>query len=546
MQGSANALLLANIDTLANIRSDQDTWNQGDLLHLIPTASHNRFLIKCSFNNPQSEPLLRVDGRLIQADNSDSFSRYFAFDVPLLSSNTEYTLQLFDKKAKALCDPWPLSTFPSPSSEAKTLRVLTYTCAGGYPYYDVMSEQPFLSIAQRKKLLRRAMSFRPDVLIANGDHIYWDQRSQMESENPKASERARTWYNRFGQLDMTVSPSHPKNEAIIKRAVEPQISHIYGVSLRSTPSFFVGDDHDYFEGDKATTNFVTFPPSDDHLAFSRFTRNLFLPDFLPTKMQPGNLPGSGAPDRPTGISESFGTLRFGNLLEVLMYDCARHISLNASNAGLIPKDAEQWVCDRTQDEYVQQLIHIPSHPFGYSAGKWREWYPDVLESREQENMNESPKGDAYPASKLTTSTEKYLWQTGWLNQHQRIIEKLHEQNSRPGIIVSGDLHATGHAVITKSYGLDLKANPVHSILSGPIGTGTGWPSAARGTQPKPPMGIELTELAEIREKNGFAIIDVFKEQLEISLFQWRKNQNEKEIDSLEPYHRYTIARKGKH
>ena len=85
------------------------------------------------------------------------------------------------------------------------------------------------------------------------------------------------------------------------------------------------------------------------------------------------MPGSGAADRGPGISEAFGTLRYGRLVEALIYDCARFLSLKDKHAGLIPPEAESWLHARTQDDSVAQLLHIPSHPFGWSAGKWREW-----------------------------------------------------------------------------------------------------------------------------------------------------------------------------
>lgn len=32
----------------------------------------------------------------------------------------------------------------------------------------------FLPLAVRNRLLRRGLSFRPDAVVANGDHVYWD------------------------------------------------------------------------------------------------------------------------------------------------------------------------------------------------------------------------------------------------------------------------------------------------------------------------------------------------------------------------------------
>ena len=537
------ATAVTGVNFLTFGSDDNDGWHRGDLMHLIPSANHNRLLIKCSFRLPRSAPILHLDGRTIVGQLTDSSGRYFVFDVSSLAANKEYSLQLFDKKARALCDSWPLKTFPAPNFDSQSMRLLTYTCAGGYPDYP-FDEQPFLSIAQRQRLLRRALSFKPDVLIANGDHVYWDQRTLTESDDPRTRELARLWYQQFGELDLHQPAKGTQNESIIKRAVEPQISALYGVTLRSTPSFFVGDDHDYFEDDRANEKMVTLPPSSYQRSYSRFTRDLFLPEFLPDALRPPTLSGSGAADRPDGVSESFGTLRYGRLLEALIYDCARYLSLKGVVGGLVPPDAERWIQRRTADEYVRHLIHVPSHPFGYSAGKWREWYPDVADVGANSSVRGFQKAARSQPLRLTTEREKYLWQPGWLSQHQRLIESLRNQRNRPGIIVSGDLHATGHSLMTRSRNIDLGTNPVHAILSGPIGTGTGWPSAARGTPPKPAIGVDLEELTSVREKNGFTVLDIDQNTVEVKLFEWKRGQPEQEIDHLNPFHTYRIKRKA--
>ena len=69
--------------------------------------------------------------------------------------------------------------FPSPADSPERVRLLIYSCAGGH---DVLpdhmptdvSTHRFLTLAVRRRMLERAMSFAPDVVVANGDHIYWD------------------------------------------------------------------------------------------------------------------------------------------------------------------------------------------------------------------------------------------------------------------------------------------------------------------------------------------------------------------------------------
>ena len=48
---------------------------------------------------------------------------------------------------------------------------------------------------------------------------------------------------------------------MLKLAAGPQIVPVYGTDFRSTPVFFLQDDHDYFDNDEAFDEIVTFPPS---------------------------------------------------------------------------------------------------------------------------------------------------------------------------------------------------------------------------------------------------------------------------------------------
>ncbi|MEM7018226.1 MAG: hypothetical protein AAF512_12905 [Pseudomonadota bacterium] len=519
------------------------SWSAGELNHLIPTANHQRFAIKCSFKQAQqSDPALRVGEHSVTGKAADAERRFFSFDIDNLKPDTEYTLQLVGASNKPLCDAWPLRTFPAPDQNPEQVRVLIYTCAGGHPIMQSRNGgSVFLPIATRQRLLNRALSFQPQALIANGDHIYWDQRSWMESKNEALRKLSTAMYQRIGMLDRNLPAYGTSNEISLKAAANPQISDLYGVSLRSTPSYFINDDHDYFENDEAEDNFVTLPPYQYQLEFSRFVRNMYFPEFLPDANRPVAMSGSSAGDREPGISESFGTFRYGKLAEALLYDCGRYLSLKGESAGLIAPEAEKWLLDRTRDETVQQLFHVPSHPFGWSAGKWREWYPDVADSG-SENRKVVAKMHTGELFKLTKEQRKFMWQDGWWSQHQRLLEALNAQKKRAGIILSGDLHAIGHGKLEQSGNLDLRNNPVHTVLTGPLGTGTAWPSASRGTPPMTAIDIGMDPLTPAQEKNGFTILDIMPQGVRMRLFAWRNNEPEDVIDTLEPYHEVTIGR----
>jgi len=109
----------------------------------------------------------------------------------------------------------------------------------------------------RRRLLRRALSYAPDAVIANGDHIYWDQRTWLEVEHPGLRALASALYERIGRLDRQETAHSPDNEWALIAAAQPQIGDLYGVMLCSTPGFYLNDDHDYFENDEATQAFVT-------------------------------------------------------------------------------------------------------------------------------------------------------------------------------------------------------------------------------------------------------------------------------------------------
>ena len=518
-----------------------DGWRAGPLQHLIPAASHDRLAIKCSFAEPLDfVPMLRIGNRQVAGRSTDTARRFFSFDAASLAPDTEYPLQLADGGGSTLCDSWPLRTFPLPSAEPESVRFLAYTCAGGHP--DAAEGLAFLPLAVRQRLLRRALSFRPRALIAIGDHIYWDQVTLLHNRGEERGRAARAFYEQVGWLDRSLPALGTPNEASLKAAVGPQIAELYGVMLRSVPSYFVSDDHDYYENDDADPSMVTLPPDRYQVEFARFTRNAYLPEFLPDSERPLAMSGTGAGDREPGISEAFGTFRYGRLAEVLIYDCARFLSLKGNHAGLVPPEAEHWLHQRTRDQGVAQLFHVPSHPFGWSAGKWREWYPDVADL-DDGGATVSRIGDFAGSNfKLTTERPKYFWQAGWLHQHQRLLESMSSQSKRPGVVLSGDLHAIGHSVLERSGNLDLSGNPVHAVLTGPVGTLRGWPSAARGTPPLAATGLIHDIRGETFEKNGFALFDVTPSEITVRLFAWKTGEPESAIDDLEPYHTSVIRR----
>jgi hypothetical protein len=500
-------------------------WRAGAVRHLLPAVSHDRLLLKASFERPQAEsPILRAGSRSAQGVRTDSAGEFYAFDIEGLEPQRSYQLELIDSRGKALCDPWPISTFPRREATPKRFRLFVYTCAGGHPRtVNPDTGGPYwVSIENRRKMLLTGLAHKPDAVIAIGDHVYWDLRSPVGSVNLGNSATARRL---VGEFTRSAPVLETENERKLKQVVTPQICDLYGTLFRSTPMFFVQDDHDYFENDEATESIVTFPPDEFMLRLARTTQRLYYPEFLPDATRPLGLASTGAPDRAPGVSESYGTLRYGKLLEIMMYDCRRHLSLKGPAAGFVPETVEQWLLSRMTAQETGHVVNLPSTPIGWSAGKWGEWYPDLLQS-------DGTLGVAKP---------KYFWQPGWRLQHDRLLRAASSMRGIP-LFLSGDLHALAEGKIVRYGQLDLRSNPVATVLTGPISTGPkAWPSAWRGTPPRIPTALENEEGLKPLEKNGFSIIDFTEHSIEVQFFSWKLGEPEERLDNLKPFHRFAVT-----
>jgi hypothetical protein len=504
-----------------NPPAPEKDWDQGAIQHLIPTVSHDRMLIKASFTEPQvAAPELEVGDAKVRGQSNAAAGDFWQFDVTGLSPATLYTLSLKSAGGKALCEPWQLATFPAPDAMPERLRVMIYTCGGGH---DALNQGlpegkiSFLPSSLRRRLLQRGLSFKPDALIANGDQIYWDLRAPLSIKRTPEAVRARI----AGTFDRAQPVFGTANEAVFRRATGAQIMPQYGALLRSTPVFFMQDDHDYFDNDEATDDIITFPPDHFMLALARATRQLYYPEYLPDRNRPLGLPGASAADRPPGVAEAFGTLRYGKLAEILLYDVRRTVTLAGPSAVFLDGTVESWLKSRMTDREMIHLVNIPSNPPGWSAGKWGEWYPDILSKD----------------GKLTTDVPKPYWQSGWLKQHDRLMAEVAAMPGRIPLVISGDLHAIAEGRMQRSGALDFGKNPVVVILSGPLGTGDrGWPSAFRGIGATPSTHLTMVEDLKPIEENGFIIADFTKDGITVHYFRFSYHtQSPDVIDRLEPF-----------
>ena len=515
LQRSARLASLGAIGPLASgCWRGPGSADESSLAHLLPTASAHRFLIKASSKEQLGSAEIHIAGRHVEGVRTDTKGYFWAFDVDGLEPGSRYTLEL-RSEGRHLTDPWQLSTLPPPDAEPERVRILAYTCAGGHPLFGL-----WLPLDIRRRLLRRGLAFEPDLVVANGDHIYWDLDVGRAGQMMGGSELAKQQIGEFRRDEPILGG---ENETMLKRVVGPQVAELYGTLFRSVPVFFLRDDHDYFENDyylPTEDGFaqVTFPPRPFKLALARASQWLYYPEFLPAPDLPQSLPATGAADRPPGISEAFGTIRYGRLLEALCYDCKGFISMGSAEATLVPPGVERWLLDRMRSPHVQQLINIPSNPPGFTAGKWAEWYPDVLES----------------PGKLTADRDKPGWQRGWLAQHDRILAAASTMKRVP-LFLSGDIHSHAEALIRRSGHQNFGDNPVIALVAGTPGAG-GWPSEFRETRAKPSLVLEVDETLPALEENGFNIVDVERHRITVRFFRWNaKTDDPRSIDSLEPF-----------
>ena len=505
-------------------------WNAGPLKHIVPTANHERFLIKISLQAPVKEaPQLRVDDKRVAGSRTDVVGRCFQFDVTGLRPATTYELQLLDSGNSKLSDPWPLKTHPAPNAEVDHLRILAYTCGGGFDGPPFNGKSIWLDMTARRRLLARGLGFQPDVVFSNGDQIYWDIRT-IDSFPPALEEHIKEhWWGRFGTFDRSIPANYGENDTVLQAICDYQIGGLYGCSLRSIPSYFQTDDHDMFENDEFDAYLATLPAGEFGQIGEDVTQLRGYPEFLPTPGRPSYLWGSTGVGRAPDVNQFFGALRYGNLLEVLMYDCRRFADYKGIHARVVPRWTEDWLKSRTLKEDTHHLMHSPSLPFGYSSGKLGDWYPDAI------GLD----------GKLALDRPKEAWQSGWHAQCQRITEMLGSQKRRRAVIIEGDYHASAVGKMISSSQLKLKSNPVEIVLVGTLGSGDiAFPSSFRKVQNSPSLTVEMDQPLPISEKNGFTIIDVTPEKITFQLFTWRPPQTVEQIDSMEPVITYEVKGEG--
>ncbi|MCJ2049081.1 hypothetical protein [Methylobacterium sp. J-070] len=241
--GAGASLALGALPTISAAQiagpetSGQADWDAGEVDHLLPTSSHDRILIKASFRRPlDGAPAMLVGDRRVPGQRTDTPGAFWQFQADDLKPGTEHKLALIGGDGRALCQPWTLTTMPAPDDRPEKLRLLVYSCAGGHDLFAKAGTGfEFLSAATRQRLLRRGLSFAPDVLIANGDHVYWDLLAPRAAPKLGANPAALA----YARFDRSAPLLGGANEAALLKAAGEQITPLYGTLCRSTPVFFL-------------------------------------------------------------------------------------------------------------------------------------------------------------------------------------------------------------------------------------------------------------------------------------------------------------------
>ena len=470
--------------------------------HILASATHEKLAISVSLSKKTTKLELMLDNKvIIKGIQKDRIGTNWQFISDKLLSDHSYKLQLISE-GDLIYKPWNLKTFPGPDTKVENVSVMAFTCAGGPEGFKISGKEFFKPLKFRQKVFAEGLSLNPDFAISIGDHIYWDLRGENAPQVGRKNKLIKFFLGSYiglvyGSFNRSEEASSSKNEKVLKNIGNDQIASLYGTRFKSTPIFFIPDDHDYFENDDAEEKLVTFPADDFSKDAFKQMADLFYPPLLDTP--------DGQPKR------KIGRIRYGNAFEGLIADCAGDMTLGDKKALLISKKNEEWLLSRIDQSKAKTLAFIPSHPFGYTAGKWREWYPDVVaeEGASGTVINELLSGNK---GSLTTEVNKYLWQEGWFFQHQRLIKAISERKGSR-FVFSGDIHAIGAVSIIKSGKLKLK-NKLKSFLVGSVGSSSaGWPSFARGITAESPESLACESIYEVKEENGFTFFNISKDKV---------------------------------
>ena len=205
------------------------------------------------------------------------------------------------------------------------------------------------------------------------------------------------------------------------------------------------------------------------------------------------------------------------------------MTLAGPSAVYVDLEVEKWLKPRMAATEVTHVVHAPSNPPGWTAGKWGEWYPDVLGA--------GPQAD--------DGNNQTLLAAG-LAQAARPPDGGDVGDARARSACHQRRHACDRA---RNDAAQRRARSqgksVNVALPGTIGTRPGgWPSVGiRGTPALPSAVLDLEEQVKPIEQHGFILADFTADKIVLRFFKWDvKTQPVEAIDTLQPFHTAELGR----
>ena len=303
----ATVLARVSADLLAQTGSPpaSASWDPGQVRHLLPTVSDTRMLIKVSFTQPLSaSPMLRIGGQN-GAGRDERYARASSGSSTRAASSPAGDIRSRSTpRGAALCQPWELSTLPDANARPDRFRVLFFTCAGGHDALGFVPPRHAIACCAA------ALSFQPQAAVANGDHVYWDLLAPRASQGLGASPEAGTAGRHLHAIGGRVW-RHERDGAEAGRGpadrsgLRHRLPFDAGVLPAGRPRLL--RERRSHRRDRHIPAIVV------HVAAGASNAAAVLPG-VPARRHATRAACRGRRRRPRrGLSESFGTLRFGRL-----------------------------------------------------------------------------------------------------------------------------------------------------------------------------------------------------------------------------------------
>ena len=256
---------------------------------------------------------------------SDTRGEFWHFHATDLRPGRPLSLSLTDATADArFASRGSLRPFRSPTSGRNNSAILFFSCAGGHEAHEVLAACRSQPAAPARAELPAACSRRQWRSRLLGPAVAAHLQALRRvggGRNDRRQVRPRWRCVRRRQRDRAQARGRP--------ADRPDLWRRTSARRRCSSSRTI-----------TTISTTTKPPTTSSrsrrshfmLQLARATQQMYYPEFLPDVARPRGLALVVRRRSGRGVSESFGTLRYGRLAEVLLYDIRRTMTLAGPSA----------------------------------------------------------------------------------------------------------------------------------------------------------------------------------------------------------------------